>query len=318
MDVMKPDLRYIDGICYRINPGNYYTKCGTPIGTQRYSEYECVINNESDNDDNFDVHVDENGVYKTAFHVAKTYFPYIIGSKGMTRKRLETETKARISVPKMGQSGDIIITGQDKKNVLSAKRRIKMIVISARKRQPFTHFISIPFIAQSFKDGFKKFKTDVLTTCIGRGIEESVFQSVDKLHLTIGVLVLCDAEERNDACSVLQKCKEEVIRPILDNKRLHLVMRGVEYMNDDPSEVDVLYGKVFCADNVELMQELSDGIMSYFVQAGLMEKKYERVKLHVTLMNTLFRNPRNVEDEKPKIRETFDATKVIEVSKYNG
>jgi hypothetical protein len=37
----------------------------------------------------------------------RVYFPYIIGSKGGTKKRLETETRTRIIVPKMGFDGDI-------------------------------------------------------------------------------------------------------------------------------------------------------------------------------------------------------------------
>jgi hypothetical protein len=33
-------------------------------------------------------------------------------------------------------------------------------------------------------------------------------------------------------------------RPILRGEPLHVQLHGLEYMNDDPSEVDVLYAKV--------------------------------------------------------------------------
>jgi activating signal cointegrator complex subunit 1 len=55
--------------------------------------------------------------------------------------------------------------------------------------------------------------------------------------------------------------------------------------------------------------------MAFFL-LGLMQKQYERVKLHVTLMNTLFRN-NDTESEtsrrKQKHRETFDATNILKV-----
>lgn len=35
-----------------------------------------------------------------------------------------------------------------------------------------------------------------------------------------------------------------ISRPILKGKSLDIQLDGLEYMNDDPSEVDVLYAKV--------------------------------------------------------------------------
>ena len=45
-------------------------------------------------------------------------------------------------------------------------------------------------------------------------------------------------------------------------------MTGVEYMNDDPSEVHVLYGNVTCSDSPFLLQDIADGIVSHFVKEG--------------------------------------------------
>lgn len=50
-------------------------------------------------------------------------------------------------------------------------------------------------------------------------------------------------------------------------------MTGIEYMNDDPTEVDVLYGKISCPDNPKILQEISDGIVSFFVQKGILMEK---------------------------------------------
>ncbi len=41
-----------------------------------------------------------------------------------------------------------------------------------------------------------------------RGINEDLFPDPNKLHLTIGVLVLSDSIERQTAADALRKCKE--------------------------------------------------------------------------------------------------------------
>jgi activating signal cointegrator complex subunit 1 len=38
--------------------------------------------------------------YQAKFHVASAYFALIIGKKGATKKRIEMETKTRITIPK--------------------------------------------------------------------------------------------------------------------------------------------------------------------------------------------------------------------------
>lgn len=37
----------------------------------------------------------------------RVYYPHIIGTNGMTRKKLENETKTTIDVPKKGKDGNI-------------------------------------------------------------------------------------------------------------------------------------------------------------------------------------------------------------------
>lgn len=51
----------------------------------------------------------------TLFHFSASR--YIIGKKGETKKRLETETRTSISIPKPGVEGEI---GEPKTSVLSA------------------------------------------------------------------------------------------------------------------------------------------------------------------------------------------------------
>lgn len=44
-----------------------------------------------------------------------------------------------------------------------------------------------------------------------RGIEESIFQSAERLHLTLCTLVLVDKVERDMASRILDECKRDVI-----------------------------------------------------------------------------------------------------------
>jgi len=45
-------------------------------------------------------------------------------------------------------------------------------------------------------------------------------------------------------------------------------MHGIEYMNDDPAEVDVLYGCIQDLSGEDVLQELADKVVQYFVKTG--------------------------------------------------
>lgn len=320
MDVLKPDLLYIKGRCFRINPMNI--NLNEDFSSQKnwsghkntYEDEDCSLDyndSESEEEDQCVIESIDGRKYKTAFHIARTYFPFIIGTKGATRKRLESETKTHIIVPKFGQDGDIVITGNTRSGILAAYRRINMIVMTARRRQQYTHFISIPFTGEKVKQRFLEFKREVLENCKDRGIDENVFQLPEKLHLTLCTMVLSDDFERKNAFAVLQKCKNDVIDKILDGVSLKLKIQGVEIMNDDHAEVNVLYGRVHC-ENENLLQTVSDGIVDYLAKAGVIEKQHERVKLHITLMNTKFSQPSEYGADK-KTHNTINATSILKM-----
>uniref|UniRef100_A0A1B6DI35 K Homology domain-containing protein n=1 Tax=Clastoptera arizonana TaxID=38151 RepID=A0A1B6DI35_9HEMI len=311
MDILKPHLVYIDGRCYRINNTDF------ELGTEKPSGSSWDEQNDLYDDDtqlvecpievDFEIMTTENGRFKTIFHVSRAYYAAVIGAKGATLKRIEGETKTKIRIPqRQSTDQDVVITGSTKSAVASARQRISLIVMSYRRKQPFTHFLSLPIASKSVKDGFLDFKKQVLETCQGRGVEESIFQNPDKLHLTIGTLVLTDNVERNRASDVLMDCKHNLIDPLLNHNSLNICLEGIEYMNDDPSEVDVLYAKISVQQGDHFLQELMDSIVNFFSDSGLMDKQYERVKLHVTIMNTLFR------ESNSRTRETFNASPILE------
>lgn len=45
-------------------------------------------------------------------------------------------------------------------------------------------------------------------------------------------------------------------------------MIGIECMNDDPAEVDVLYGKVHVEGQSNSLQDLADSLVQFFVEKG--------------------------------------------------
>ena len=79
-------------------------------------------------------------------------------------------------------------------------------------------------------------------------------------------------------------------------------------MNDDPSEVDVVYGRVHC----EPLQSMAEYIVNQFIDTGFMPRQFDRIKLHVTLMNTKFRRNDAEEESSEKSKETMDVREVLE------
>ena len=94
-----------------------------------------------------------------------------------------------------------------------------------------------------------------------RGLDETVFQTPSLLHLTIGTLALMDEAERRKAKEVLELATAEFKT---DNK-LNIEIKGLEIMNDDQGEVDVVYAKINKSDE---LQTLSDGIVTKFAETG--------------------------------------------------
>ncbi|KAJ8365717.1 hypothetical protein SKAU_G00145480 [Synaphobranchus kaupii] len=255
--------------------------------------------------------------YRYAMDVPSVLYKYIIGKKGETRKKLESETRTSISIPKQGVEGQIVITGQQRGAVTSAVTRIELLMESFRKKQPFTHFLSFALNLPQIQERFLKFKEEVLEQCSqDSGVDGSIFQNPAKLHLTIGTLALLNDMEVTKACELLQQC-QELLRDITGGKLLSLEVVGLEYMNDDPAMVDVLYAKVQAKDGSDKLQVVADQLVERFVAAGLMFREWDRVKLHGTVMNTLFRRDPSAEDKggsgRPSVkdREAFDARSIL-------
>ncbi|XP_047233458.1 activating signal cointegrator 1 complex subunit 1 isoform X1 [Girardinichthys multiradiatus] len=312
MDVLRPPVININGRIYRRNivkEEHYEEEDFSYVGP---SESKDLAEGESC-DSHFIEQTDKG--YHCAIDVPSVLYKYIIGKKGETRRRLEFDTKTSISIPKPGIEGQIVITGAQKAAVSSAVTRVEVLVESFRKKQPFTHFLSFPLNDSKVQDGFQTFKDEVLRQFSqDHGVEESIFQNPVKLHLTIGTLALLNDTEVRKACEHLQEC-QTFVRDIAEGKPLPLEVTGIEYMNDDPAMVDVLYAKVNVIDGTDRLQMIADRMVEYFVSVGLMVREWDRVKLHGTVMNTLFRKDSTdlggAGKQTTSEREAFDARNIL-------
>ncbi|KAM6441918.1 activating signal cointegrator 1 complex subunit 1 isoform 2-T2 [Liasis olivaceus] len=276
MEVLRPVLIRIGGRVYRKNF----------IHEQAYQheeeeDFNTGLGDGSDEPcDPFVVEETERG-YQCTMDIPSPLYKYIIGKKGETKKKLETETRTSISIPKPGVEGEIVITGQHRNGVVSARTRIDVLVESFRKKQPFTHFLSFALNQPAIQEKFLQFKEEVLEKCShDYGVSSSLFQNPAKLHLTVGTLVLLNEQEVQKAQELLQRSREDLVE----------------------------------------LQVIADRLMDQFVTSGLMKKEWDRVKLHATVMNTVFRNDPSAEEPNNrgtsksfKERESFDGRTILKL-----
>ncbi|XP_041511627.1 activating signal cointegrator 1 complex subunit 1 isoform X1 [Microtus oregoni] len=325
MDVLRPQIITLDGRNYRKNPiqeKNYHHEEdeGFYQDSMEYSDEPCDAYEVEQTPQGFRATVSAPSLLYKSF--SALFLRHIVGKRGDTKKKIEMETKTSINIPKPGQQGKIVITGQHRNGVISARTRIDVLLDTFRRKQPFTHFLSFFLNEVEVQERFLKFQEEVLEKCsMDRGVDSSIFQNPKKLHLTIGMLVLLSEQEIQQTCEILQRCKEEFINDITGGKPLEVEMEGIEYMNDDPGMVDVLYAKVHMKDGSNRLQELVDRMLERFQALGLIVKDWSSVKLHATVMNTLLRKDPSAEgrynlytpDGKYifKERESFDGRNIL-------
>ncbi|XP_058399217.1 activating signal cointegrator 1 complex subunit 1 isoform X4 [Diceros bicornis minor] len=245
MEVLRPQLIKIGGRIYRKNPIQEQTYQHEEEDEDFYQGFmECA----EEPCDAYEVVQTQQG-FRCTVKAPSLLYKHIVGKRGDTRKKLEVETKTSISIPKPGQEGEIVITGQHRSGVISARTRIDVLLLTFRRKQPFTHFLAFFLNEVEVQERFLKFQEEVLEKCsMDHGVDSTIFQNPKKLHLTIGMLVLLSEQEIQQTCEMLQQCKEEFIDKISGGKPLEVEMAGIEYMNDDPGMVDVLYAKVHMKD----------------------------------------------------------------------
>ncbi|XP_011209777.2 activating signal cointegrator 1 complex subunit 1 [Bactrocera dorsalis] len=320
-EVLAPPLQRMDNNrCYRVNLihedfGNQLAamqrkehKPETANSETAYMEQDLYAEDDDDeqeDSENFQIEELTNGHYKLTMHVAQSFYGGLIGFKGSTKRRIESETRTEIFIPRAREGGpkqveDITIKGKTRVSVMTARRKINLLIVSLRKRMRPTHFACVPLNYGEIKERFCEFKKEILELNLP-GIDEMLFQTEECIHLTLSTCVLLDAAERSKAVEILQSCKaylSELRTPF------QIEVRGLEIMNDDPSAVRVLYARV---ESPEL-QKFADLALQPFLRSGLGFDDYERdnVKLHMTIMNNRYRKQLDA-----KAAGSFDAREIL-------
>ncbi|XP_031565011.1 activating signal cointegrator 1 complex subunit 1-like isoform X2 [Actinia tenebrosa] len=283
------------------------------------------MNYEDETCDASDVVEETKSGFRTVMDTPSALFKFVIGRKAETKKKIEMETDTRLFIPSQGQAGDIVITGPSRSGVLSARRQVEVIAESSRQKCSFTHFLSFPLYFDELATKAEEFKESVLQKFSQtQGIHPSIFQKPCKLHLTIGMLVLLNQEEVDNAAQFLSSCYKDLIRECLHDKPISIKLEGLEIMNDDPSSVSVLYARVNELDGKQRLQHLADSIVQRFVDHGIMQHEYDKVKLHATVMNSSMHSDleeiarrnngrKNYEFNKMRRKYAFDAREILQV-----
>ena len=337
MNIFHPEIVRIGNRRYRKNPYTFaFQETNSPLAPyveetpEHYEQAEADDNDEPcdlvncgveskprrDNEDYRGIEKLNDNSFKLTMLVHESYFGFLIGRNGEKKLKLENETKTKIKIPKRGGGDWLIIEAANKSSIAKCRDRIELLIYNARHQKSFTHLLTFPLIFPALKDKFNQFQIEVLKKCMDdRGIDESIFQFPDKLHLTICTAVLLNKDEIDQACDLLDEWRSGCDKNLTNPKALRVNIRGLEYMNDDPSSVDVLYAKVVSESRPSPIQTIADDLMNKLCDSGLSKKQYnsEQVKLHATVINSLKRqdNSCSAEPTTKKERESFDARNIL-------
>ncbi|CAL1260905.1 unnamed protein product [Larinioides sclopetarius] len=312
MDILKPKLVWVDGRCYRQFPVRK-----SEVEREEEEKFIQPMKPQMRRDEDYedkDLPVKHQGdKFFIVITIPKDLIKFVVGGKAATKKQIEESTSTDLNIPrpkdiKDNDEADITITGKGVNSVARAYHRIENIIEDVRWRvMEYTHFISIPMNDENIAAKYVNFKNDVLRTCRGsRGISENIFLNPAELHLTIVMLTLLTKREKEEAAAMLKQTKTHILQ-LLDEKPLTIEIKGVEYMNDEPEEVRILYGKVQENKN-NCLQIIANKLADMFSKSPLGRKEPsddpENVKLHVTLMRG--------RPGAKGYREPFDATQILE------
>jgi activating signal cointegrator complex subunit 1 len=262
---------------------------------------------------------------KSELWVAKCFHKHIFGKEAKVKQRIERKTSAKIIVPHKLDKSEIVIIKGNKQSVELAEKEINLIVDENRSNVDFTHFVSIPFNLKTIRDRFKQFKEEVMNNkeCVGsQGFDSSLFEPSNKLHLTIAPLLLTNECEKSLASQVLNECYENFLKTsVIKDKQIRVRVEGIDCMNDDPTQVHVIYAKLTDLSQNNSFQIIINDIFSHFEGTKLMTRSHQferldpnkKIKPHITLMNTKRRKwaKPDTYSRNDRKREAFDATAIL-------
>lgn len=319
-------ILHVQDRCYRcyngVSPQQHKRRpvaaTAAPVQTYSYTDEKSFQEEDEDDDEEAKIQYDPaTKQYTLSLDVHPRFYKFLIGIKGQTLLETQRLTETSISIPRSKQgegepdSHIITVRGPTANNVRAAHVRIFAIMMEAKDKVEYTHFISIPLgPIPSVNASVRSFLSDVMSACCSEEsrVEPSLFQNPDKLHLTLLMLRLFTQEEINLAQNLLVSLQPEIAK-IFEGDDF-VTLKGLNYMNDDPKEVHVLYLEIEKDECFRKLAEAISLINETFISAGIAQEKdvAHNEKLHATIVNSKWRESKQ-QGGGPRV--PFDATSIL-------
>lgn len=304
-------------------------------------------------------------VFSLKMKCASRFWKFIIGTKGKTLQDIQRISGATVLIPKEQQQQvatssskknnnttssssvsaspaeeTIEIIGMAKSSIVAARLKVEAIMLDNQDRVEYTHFLSIPLsINPQSKAAFASYLQDMTRTCVDeeKRVDPFMFQTPSKIHLTLLMLRLHNQEEMNKAKSLLvvvqEMLREMFYSTASSSSTAKISFKGVNYMNDDPSDVHVLYLDLVRDETYKKLVDLIQKINSLFIDSGLALPKdvSHNEKLHATVVNSKWRGGdimdgtldhfegrHTAQSGRKAPRVSFDATELLRLFGLNG
>ena len=156
------------------------------------------------------------------------------------------------------KSSDVGIKAATSASLISVYHALQIETEKARASLPPTHFINLPLGFDSdFVETITEFREFVLLKYSDlRGMDKSIITQPSTMHLTLLTLKCFSDEDEERAQRVLEASVPQ-IASILGDDPLTLNLKGLELMNDDPSECHVLYVDIQDDENKRKVLQLA-------------------------------------------------------------
>ncbi|KAH6789093.1 hypothetical protein C2S51_004099 [Perilla frutescens var. frutescens] len=178
-------------------------------------------------------------------------------------------------------------------NSTKTSEKIQTKAVNSWSRN-YTHFVSLPLVYPGLVEKLIRFKNRITTEL---GIDETVFNKLGSLHLTVRMLELGSEGLLKKATEVLQSVSPKLL-DALDNRPVFITLKGLDLMRGSKEEAFIIYAPVEEIGGEGRLLRACQVITDALVDAGLAEKDAEyELKLHVTLMNAAFKRRERRSDE---------------------
>ncbi|PAV87699.1 hypothetical protein WR25_03738 [Diploscapter pachys] len=239
-----------------------------------------------------------------SFAFPSIFHAKLIGTRRANLDKLEKATSCKVKVPKKDSRWEkdleiASVGGLD--CVTRCLDRLEIVLADCKKKARVTHFVAIPCNTEEVQNRFEAFRIAITGSnefhvrilhtfkhaiCLQESTrKEALFTSAARLHLTIATVWIFDQNDEREVEELLRKMGKEV-RKEFKGTNIELALQGVDIMNDDPKEVDVLFARV----QGEGVQKIANFVAKKLIESGRAKNEFERVdvKLHMTLMNSRY------------------------------